>query len=156
MGLDAEKPLDSDPFSLDFLRASQEVAGDHRALAVLMQGVLSVNESDSNFTQLIKAVVRLKFLEIAIMDAIADLPDMGATAAGTLYRDLSKAAVLVGAVENDANGSKLARYFPHLLTKDDLDNARILEECGRGKDDAVKAMEVLDDIQTRLGSRKDA
>jgi hypothetical protein len=156
MGLDAEKTLDSDQFSLDFLHASREVAEDHEALAVLMKGVLSVNEADSNFTQLIKAVVRLRFLEIAIMDAMADLPDMGATAAGKLYQDLSKAAVLVGAVENDADGSKLTRYFPHLLTNADLDNARILAECGRGKEGTVKALEMLDEIQTRLGSRKDA
>jgi len=156
MGLDAKENLDSDQFSLDFLHASREVAEDPEALAAIMKGVLSVNEADSDFTQLIKAVVRLRFLEIAIMDAMSDLPNMGASEAGKLYKDLSKAALLVSAVENDAEGPKLTRYFPHLLASEDLDNMRTLAECGRGKEGTVKALEMLDDIQTRLGGRKDA
>lgn len=146
--------LDTDQFSLDFLHASREVAEAPEELALLMQRVLDVNDSDSNFSQLIKAVVRLRFLETAIMDAIADLPNMNGSEAGKLYHDLSRAAVLVGVARDDAEGLKLARYFPHLLSREDLERVRTVTECGRGKEDAVKAIELLDEIQTRLSDRK--
>ncbi|MCJ7521606.1 MAG: hypothetical protein MUP21_05270 [Dehalococcoidia bacterium] len=146
--------LDTDQFALDFLHASREVAAAPEELALLMQRVLDVNDSDSNFSQLIKAVVRLRFLETAIMDAISDLPNMGTSEAGKLYQDLSRAAVLVGVARDGAQGHKLVRYFPHLLSREDLERSHTVAEFGRGKEDVVKAIELLDNIQVRLHAQR--
>lgn len=145
--------FDSDAFALDFLQIMREVAGNPSCLTGLMDSLFSGPESEPELHKLIRAVTRLRYLEIALLESLSDGVGLGPIGAAESYRDLSKSVIMAALVHKEETAARLRCYYPHLMTEADLERVRLTVKTGMSREDAGRAAEYLIEIQKRLRDR---
>jgi len=144
---------DAQSFAADFLAASREVAMKPEQLLKVLDLCFDGHDKETSFSDLLKAVIRLKAVEASILDALSSLPGQDHHSAFELYRDLSRSAIMVSLIHDEKSQSKALKYYPHLLTSSDIERIKLNQLFGMGREDAAKALEVLDEVQERLSDR---
>lgn len=145
--------IDTDLLALDFLSIMRDVAGNPAEMTSLLDRLFSAPEGDSDFFQLVRAVTRLRFLEMSILNSLASLPRLGPIEGYEVYRDLSRAVIMAGLVHNEEQAARLRSFYPHLLSEADIERIRLTVRTGMSKEDLSKATEFLSEIEARLGER---
>ena len=145
--------IDTDLLALDILAIMRNVAGNPVEMSSLLEKLFSGPESDSDFLQLVRAVTRLRFLEMSILNSLASLPRLGPIEGYEVYRDLSKAVIMAGLVHNEEQAARLRSFYPHLLTEADIDRIRLTVRTGMSREDLSKAADFLAEVEHRLGDR---
>ncbi len=144
------KTLDTENFALDLLTVAREVARDHASLDALLKGLFSGPQGESEMMGLIRAVIRLRSLEMAILQSLSALPNQGPIGGSEIYRDLSKAVIMVAVAHNEEATARLRTYYPHLLSDADTETIRLTVTTGMNRQDLGKAVEYLQAVQERL------
>lgn len=147
------QPIDTDVFALDLLSVLRDVAGNPVSLTDLFERLFSGPQGEPEFLKLVRAVTRLRYLEIAILDALTSVSRLGPIEASEIYRDLSKSVIMAALVHTEEAAARMRSYYPHILSEADIERIRLTVRTGMNKGDLSKATEFLAEIQKRLGDR---
>lgn len=153
MGCSRMKPIDTDAFALDLLGVIRDIAGQPANLTSLLQELFSGPPGESEFLSLVRAVTRLRFLEMAILDSLAAVAGLGPIEASEVYRDISRSVIMAALVHTEEAAARLRSYYPHLLSEGDIERIRLTVRTGMTREDIGRATEYLAEIQRRLGDR---
>lgn len=145
--------IDTDAAALDLLHVMRDVANSSGVLADLMKGLFSGPQGDSELNGLIRAVTRLRYLEMAILESLSDVLKLGPIEASQVYKDLSKSVITAALVHKEETAARLRCYYSHLLTEADIERIRLTVKTGMSREDIARAADYLSEIQERLGDR---
>lgn len=147
------KKLDTDNFAIDLLAAARDIAKDSAGMTSLLQSLFSGPESDSEMMGLIRAVIRIRNLEVAILQSLASFQQLGPIGGADVYRDLSRAVVMAAMAHSEESVARLRTFYPHLLSEADIETIRLTVKTGMNRQDLGRAVEYLQEVQERLDSK---
>jgi hypothetical protein len=147
---------DPESLALDLLSVCREVASNPANLNRLLKDLFSGHGDESEFLGLLRAITRLRFLERAILDALAAIPGKGPIEAADLYKDVSKSVIMAALVHSEESAARLRSYYPHILTDSDIERVRLTVKTGMSREDISKAAQYLSEIQKRVASSLDS
>lgn len=145
--------FDSDAFALDLLAIMRDVAGNPASLTGLLQSLFSGPPGEDEFMGLIRAVTRLRYLEMAILESLSSVSRLGPIEAAAVYQDLSRSVIMAALVHTEEHAARMRSYYPHLLSEADIERIRLTVRTGMSKEDLARATDYLTEIQRRMGDR---
>lgn len=146
---------DPESLALDLLAVCREVASNPASLDRLLKDLFSGQGGEGEFQGLLRAITRLRFIERAILDALAALPGKGPIDAAELYKDVSKSVIMAALVHSEESAARLRSYYPHLLSDGDIERVRLTVRTGMSREDISKAAQNLVAIQKRIAENLD-
>ena len=146
---------DPESLALDLLAVCREVASNPASLDRLLKDLFSGQQGEGEFQGLLRAITRLRFIERAILDALAALPGKGPIGAAELYKDVSQAVIMAALVHSEESAARLRSYYPHILSESDIERVRLTVRTGMSREDVSKAAQNLVAIQKRIAENLD-